>query len=84
MKVLYFGHLGGRSYGDDIGFDLLNDIFKEKYPQIQLDVKVIKAGDKLDISNRYDFYLLGCGTCVSNMGRYYADQLLYFPTDILN
>jgi len=80
-NVLYFGHLGKidnqKSYGDAIGYWLLKDYIDKHYRKsIRLHYLDVKAGQKLDISNKYDFYLLGCGTCLSNLGRYYADQLL--------
>jgi hypothetical protein len=74
-KVLYIGHLGNRSYGDEIGLYLFKD-YIVNHPNITVDSINIRVGDTVAISNAHDFYLLGCGTCVSNMGRLYADQIL--------
>ena len=74
--VLYFGHLNNRSYGDEIGWCLLDDFVRKHYrKKIKLHYRSVNAGKKLELGD-YDFYLLGCGTCLSNLCAYYADQLL--------
>ena len=77
--ILYMGHLGNRSYGDEIGIvkfrEYINKWNKNQKNKINLNFINIKAGDKINTSSNI-FYLLGCGTCLSNLSRFYADQLL--------
>ena len=73
--VLYMGHLGGRSFGDQIGIVKFQQFVNKNYPSIKIRELNVHAGDKIDTSANI-FYLLGCGTCLSNLSLPYADQLL--------
>ena len=89
-NVLYFGHLGKidkqKSYGDAIGYWTFLDYIKEHHADILImgdhskDINVIyedvKAGGMIKVRKNINFYLLGCGTCLSNLCRPYADQIL--------
>jgi len=78
-KVLYVGHLRNRSYGDQVAFTVFRDFIKKHYSnKIELHTKDIKASKTYNIVNgNYDFYLLGGGTCISDLMRPYADRILH-------
>jgi len=72
-KVLYLGHLGMRSYGDQVAYDLFESYIDKNFRgSITVVPKHLKIkGDKLPVidPSKFDFVLLGGGTCITNMGR---------------
>lgn len=83
IRVVYFGHLDNRSYGDEIGWYLFNSFVDKHYSKhIKLSyLSIYPKKIKQNISDKfipdYDFYILGCGTCVSNIMYPFADKQLY-------
>ena len=77
-KLLYIGHVGGQSYGDEVALDLLRDYIQKNYKER---IKLVVHNAIIDRFSQYsnmshDFFLIGGGTCISNLCRPFADRIL--------
>jgi polysaccharide pyruvyl transferase WcaK-like protein len=83
-KLLFIGHLAGESYGDEVAMYLFRDYIKANFAdKIEFTFRDVTGNDLRSnvwhtYSNmNYDFVLLGGGTCLSNVCRDFADEIMY-------
>jgi len=77
-KILYIGNVGRGSYGDDVAYAMFREYILKNY-RSEISVKLLSMDPKNNYvvghTDGYDFFLIGGGTCISNLYRPYADRI---------